>query len=109
MPSSRHCETADTPLRAVFLLRQDPHQDGIRISLLPPARAFSMLLSHAHCFDAADPVQAHRLVEDYLALVAQVPVFTLEYAPGLQRLSHVAMAVIETANGPADGRPSVKK
>jgi hypothetical protein len=106
VPSSLQCEAPDTPLRAVFLLRQDSQRDGTRISLLPPARAFSMLLSHAHCFDAADPMQAQRLVEDYLALVAQVPVYTLEYAPGLQRLSRVAMAVIETANGPTEGRPS---
>lgn len=107
VPSSLRWEAADTPLRAVFLLQQNPHRDSARISLVSPARAFSMLLSHAHCFDAADPVQAHRLVADYLALVAQVPVYTLEYAPGLQRLSHMAMAVIETVDGAADGRLSV--
>ena len=52
-----------------------------RISLIPQARAFSELLAHAHCFDAEDPAQTRRLVDDYLELVARVPVFALEYQP----------------------------
>ena len=65
----------------VFLLQPNPDLSGQRISLMPQARAFSELLAHAHCFDAEDPAQTRRLVDDYLELVARVPVFALEYQP----------------------------
>lgn len=103
-PSPSSSDSADFPLTAVFLLQQNPDLTSPRISLMPQARAFSELLAHAHCFDAKDQTQTRRLVDDYLELVARVPVFALEYQPDLQQLSQLTRAVVETVtNLDADG------
>jgi hypothetical protein len=71
---------------------------------MPQARAFSELLAHAHCFDAENPTQTRRLVDDYLGLVTRVPVFALEYQPDLQQLPQLIRAVVEAAtNRHVDG------
>jgi hypothetical protein len=94
-PSPSSPNPAEVPLTAVFLLQQSPDLTSPRISLMPQARAFSELLAHANCFDAEDPTQTRRLVDDYLELVARVPVFALEYQPDLQQLSQLTSAIVE--------------
>jgi hypothetical protein len=98
-PSLSSPDPADAPLTAVFLLHQNPDLTSLRISLMPQARAFSELLAHAHCFDAEDATETRRLVDDYLGLVARVPVFALEYRPDLQQLPHLTRAVMEATTG----------
>ena len=90
-------DAVEVPLSVVFLLQPNPDLSGQRVSLRPQARAFSELLAHAHCFDAEDPAQTRRLVDDYLGLVARVPVFALEYQPDLQQLPQLTRAVVEAA------------
>ncbi len=65
---------------------------------MPQARAFSEVLAHAHCFDAEDSMQTRRLVNDYLGIVARVPVFALEYKPDLQKLPQLIRAVMEATS-----------
>ncbi len=91
-------DSGDVPLAAVFLLQQNPNLTSPRISLMPQTRAFSEVLAHAHCFDAEDPTQTHRLVNDYLGIVARVPVFALEYKPDLQKLPQLTRAVVEATS-----------
>jgi hypothetical protein len=55
------------------------------------------LVPHAHFFDTEDPTHVRQLLEDYLELVARVPVFTLEYEPNFQRLPQLTRAVVEAA------------
>jgi hypothetical protein len=81
----------------VFILRQDSALSGPCVSLVPQARAFSEVLAHAHCFNPVDPAHSRRLAESYLGLVARVPVFMLEYRPGLQHLPRLTHAVLEAA------------
>jgi hypothetical protein len=69
------------------------------VSLIPKARAFSELLPHAHCFDAEDQAHKRQLVNDYLELVARVPVFLLEYRPDFRQLPRLIRAVMEAASG----------
>src|SRR5262249_62137077 len=88
-------EHTAVPLSAVFLLRQDYGLTSPCISLMPQARAFSRVLAHAHCFDAEDQKHAHRLVDDYLALSAHVPVFALDYCPKFQYFPQVIRALAE--------------
>jgi hypothetical protein len=92
-------QRGDAPLAAVFLLQQnaDLPRSTPRISRIPPARAFSELLAHAHCFDAEDPTHTRRLVDDYLRTAGQVPVFSLDYRPNLRQLPHLTSAVLEAA------------
>ncbi len=94
--------TANVPLAAVFLLQQNSDLASPRISLMPQARAFSEVLAHAHCFDAEDPTQTRRLVNDYLGIVARVPVFALEYKPDLQKLPQLTRAVGQAASNPVN-------
>ena len=94
-PPPVEAQSGELPLSAVFLLRQAANIEESRLSLLPQAQAFSELLAHAHCYDARDPQQLQRLVDDYLAIVARVPVFTLQYRPGLQQLPQLIEMVVE--------------
>ena len=76
-------------------MKQDDSVVGLpqRVQIAP-ARAFSELMTHAHCFDGVDAAESRRLVEDYLSIVSQVPVFSLAYRPGLDQLGELLQAVI---------------
>ena len=86
-------DTADLPLAAVFLLQQDDSLVRARISLVPQLRAFTEVLSHAHCFDPADPEHTRRLAKDYLELTSRVPVFALTYPPDFRQLPQLIQTV----------------
>lgn len=93
-----HFDLRDVPLAAVFLLRRDdsivdPHIE--RVTLMD---AFSHLLGHALSFDPNDVSEARRLVEDYLSVARQVPVFALAYPSDFSRLSGVIDAVARAAS-----------
>jgi hypothetical protein len=90
-------QSANTPLAAVFILRQDARLSDPCVSLTPQARAFSDVLAHAHCFDMEDPTHTRKLVDDYLGLVSSVPVFNLNYPPDLDQLPRLTCAVMEAA------------
>jgi hypothetical protein len=103
-PSPASVNLTDAPLIAVFLLQQNPALVSPRVLLLSQTRAFTELIAHAHCFDAEDLTHTRSLAEDYLGLVARVPVFVLEYRPDLQQLSQLTRAIVEAAsNLHADG------
>jgi hypothetical protein len=90
-------DPADAPLRAVYILDQNPDAIHPSISLLPQARAFSELLAHATCFNGETQQHTRRMVESYLALVACVPVFTLKYRPDFNELPELVRLVVRTA------------
>lgn len=52
----------------------------------PPTSAFPALLAHAYNFDAEDRERKRLTVEQYLALVARVPIFTFPIPAGLTDL-----------------------
>lgn len=95
---------ADVPLRAVVVLTQASATgnvtDAPQLTRAAPAAAFSLLVTHAHCFDEGDPVAMSALVETYLAMAAAVPVLQLRYRPDFDQLprllSLVAPAAAET-------------
>ena len=97
--SLRKAQSVDAPLSTVFLLEQNARLTNVRVSLIPKARAFSELLTHAHCFDVEDRAHNRRLVNDYLELVTRVPVFLLEYRPDFRQLPRLIHAVIEAVPG----------
>ena len=98
-PTLRHFDTNEpsvaalatvgslVPLRAIFLLEQDSHAPRPeRPTRIPPVQAFSALVTHARCFDEGDAAHTRRLVNDYLAIVEEVPVFALRYPPHFGQL-----------------------
>lgn len=88
------------PLDAIFLLARNAGADEpTRITPLAPAQAFSALLAHAHCFDAANPADVTRLVADYLTVADRVPVLTCRYRPGLSSLPELVGQIERAANG----------
>jgi hypothetical protein len=90
-------------LAAVFLLCPDSSVPVPRVSPLGGTQAFSELLSHAHCFDPEDRSQARRLVENYSALAAQVPVVRLHYRPDLEQLAGLAETVAAASSAKSAG------
>jgi hypothetical protein len=90
------------PILAIYLLEQcktgAATADVVRLS---PARAFSALLPHAHCFDVTDVEATRRVASDYLTLAERTPVFTLSYAPDLDRLPELAGTILSTADAAA--------
>ena len=98
-------QPAELPLKAAFLLRQDARLPSPRITLLPPARAFSELLAHGHCLEADDPVQTRRLAGDYLTIAGCVPVFTLAYRPNFKDLRQLTEGIVACVVGVGAGVP----
>jgi hypothetical protein len=78
------------PLRAVFVLRQDASlsQPG-RPERVPPVQAFSVIVTHARCFDESDSSHTRRLIDDYLAVAERVPVFSIAYPPRFVQFSRL--------------------
>jgi hypothetical protein len=78
-------------LAAVFVLERVERSGraSAEVRRLPPGAALPAVLSHAHSFSEHDPVRKRRLVEQYLALVAGLPVFQLRFPPGLEGLGNV--------------------
>jgi hypothetical protein len=90
-------QLTNLPLAAVFLMQQDGGLNSPRVSLMRGGEAFSKLLAHAHYFDGEDPKHMRQLLQDYLEVVARVPVFTLEYRHNFQWLPQLTRAVVEAA------------
>jgi hypothetical protein len=97
LPSSSEQRCENAPLAAAFVLHRDAALSSPRVSRIPPARAFLEVLAHAQRFDAEDHADTRKLVDDYLALAERVPVFALEYPPGLEQLPNLTGAVMEAA------------
>lgn len=82
------------PLSAVFLLeRGATNQPECELRRLPPRRAFMELLRNAYWFTLADHDRKRRMVREYLNLSDLVPIFSLRFAPGFERLDAVVAAV----------------
>jgi hypothetical protein len=106
IPATRvYIRPAELVLSAVFLLRQDEQTECPQLALLPQAQAFSALLAHAHCYDAQDRRHTQRLADSYLAMVSLVPVFALQYRPGLQQLPQLT-EIIQDAAGTCSAKSS---
>ncbi|MFI5178409.1 MAG: hypothetical protein ACHQO8_07600 [Vicinamibacterales bacterium] len=90
------------PILAIYLLDQRPSMAAIAdVARLAPAQAFSALLPHAHSFDVTDAAATGRFANDYLTLAEQTPVYSLSYAPDLDRLPDLVQTVLCTVDRPA--------
>lgn len=90
-----HSSNDGPRLAAIVLLAQDASLDEPFIcQTLTPARAFSTLLPHAHCFDPHDAKEAERLVQRYLALVSRIPVVALAYRPAFEHFDALIARVM---------------
>lgn len=83
-------EWAEERLGAVLVLERSARRrrgDGRhRIEPLPPRQALLALLRHSFVFRPQSPLEKRRMVEDYLEVVAGVPVLRVRVVPGFDRL-----------------------
>jgi len=90
--------TAPTQLSALCLLERT--ESGAiaapRVRRLDPPEAFSALLAHAHVFDPTDQARLEQTLRTYLELVAQVPVFTIQFPPVRERFNDLLDSIIDT-------------
>jgi hypothetical protein len=96
------------PLRAVVALSPSarPEPDARPVMTTVPSRtAFSLLLTHAHCFDEANRRAMSQLVQTYLAMADVVPVFRLTFRPDFEAMPALLSTVVEAvaARRPALG------
>ncbi len=79
------------PLAAVFVLERvhDAGEMSVELHRLSAGDALPGVLTHAHSFSEDDPARKRRLVDQYLALVATVPIFRLRFRPDLERLDDI--------------------
>jgi len=75
---------ARRPLAAVCVLQRGDEGAGIR--RLGRAEAFPALLAHAYSFGSQDERRGRRMMEHYLSIASQVPVFHVGLASGLSTL-----------------------
>lgn len=83
------CEPGAEPLDAIFILRRDETRAEPLVTRLTPSAALEALLHHAHCFEPDSPVQRRRLLQNYLDISTQIPIFTVLFAPGLDKLDRL--------------------
>jgi hypothetical protein len=93
-----------TPLVAIFLLeRAAIDQPECELRRLPPPQAFMALLGNAYWFTLADQERKRRMVSEYLDLSDLVPIFSLRFPLGFERLDAVVAAVEHVLREGAEG------
>ena len=74
------------PLRALCVLTRVPDPSPRpSVKRLPPGLALAALLPHVYSF-ILDGARKRRLIEQYLSVIARVPVLEVRFAPGFDRL-----------------------
>ena len=85
----QHAEVV--PLRAICLLQAEtlPESRAIKIEPLIGASALLGVLEHALYFSLQDPQRKRRMMQQYLNLVGQVPIFAVHMGRGLELLPRI--------------------
>jgi hypothetical protein len=84
-PAEVQHPVARRPLAAICVLQRLDNGTGIR--RLGRAEAFPALLAHAYSFGLSDERRRRRMMEHYLSLASEVPVFSVVLASGLSTLA----------------------
>ena len=87
---------APEPLTAICVLERvaEPPGDGaVQADRLVSADAFTAVLAHAYCFSLRDSVRKQRMMEQYLHVVREVPIFRVRFQTGLENLPAIVDAL----------------
>jgi hypothetical protein len=83
------------PIRALCVLERVSDLDAVaRIAPIASADAFTALLTHAHEFDWSDANRRAAMVQTYLRVVADVPMFAVSFAPSPEKVEELFDAII---------------
>jgi hypothetical protein len=90
-------EFAAIPLATLCVLERsgDLHCD-VEIKRLSAREAFAALLPHAFCFSVAHQPRKRAMLGLYLRVAAEIPVFSISFAPGFERLPDILSAIENT-------------
>jgi len=81
------------PLRAVCVLRRENENSRTIVRQLSSTKAFAALLDHACCFIPQPLDRKRQMIENYLKIVAQIPIYDVCFPSGLENLSNVLDAI----------------
>jgi hypothetical protein len=96
---------ASRPLRAVVLLERSVDSCEPALESVPAgAQALALVLPHAYCFGVAESRTAGRTVSDYLALVANVPLYRLTFGTDLNRVPETIELLCDALSLAVDAR-----
>jgi hypothetical protein len=87
------------PLATLWALKQTPRSptnDSLTVRQLTSAQAYAAILTHAYCFSLQNQGRKRKMLQAYLALAAQVPVFELCFQSGIEGLPRVLDCVEQT-------------
>ena len=89
-------ERRTAPLASVFVLRR-LEEPGAKVSVrrLPFAEAFSTILSHACWFTIDDAARKRVVIDHYLDLASQTPIYDVSFTPSFENLPAVLDAIEE--------------
>jgi hypothetical protein len=82
-------EVKPVRLAAICLLERRDGSEPVEIQRILPIRAFPAVLSHAYCFSLQDMERKQRMMHTYLALVREVPVCTVRFSGGIEKLPQI--------------------
>jgi hypothetical protein len=68
----------------------------VRVRRLPPAAAFRAVLTHGQAFNLQDAAHKRQMLEHYLALAGQVPVWDVRFASGFDHFPALLDTIVET-------------
>jgi hypothetical protein len=86
-------EVKPAPLAGVCLLERKESSELVEIQRALPIRAFPAVLSHAYCFSLQNRERKQRMMHAYLGLVRKVPVYTIRFLGGLEKLPQILDAI----------------
>ena len=91
------------PLAALFVLDGREGSAPPEISRLAGTGAILSALQHAHCFNPEDAVNRRRHFENYLEIAARIPVISVRYCYGLDRLEELLDCLLQSIGTPQPG------
>lgn len=88
------------PLAAICVLERSselPAGEAVQVCRLVSAEAFTAVLPHAYCFSLRDSARKQRMMNQYLRVVHEVPIFRVRFRTGLENLPAILDALEQIA------------
>lgn len=95
-PAKPESRPRSANLAALFIL-QRTDVAVIDITRLSPSQAFGTLLPHSYCFHLGHKERMRAMMEGYLHLASEVPVWEIHFGEGLDKLAGILDAVEKIA------------
>jgi len=88
--------SATAPFAGLFVLRRDEQSMPVSVRRLRFAPAFQAVLGHACWFTMQDTRDKRRVMDHYMDLIAETPVYDVSFRTGMEHLPRVLDAIEST-------------